>query len=98
MTIHYCYVEENTHGLYGIIINIKKLVIHPPNCKIPLMPVTINNGETFCGFCAEHEDAFQGDECLFANENPVELTNKLLLNDNSSDNVTFSSCHPSSAK
>ena len=62
------------------------------------MTVTINNGEKFCGFCAEHEDSFQGDEFLFANENPVELTDKLILNDNSSDHAMLRSCYPASVK
>ena len=38
------------------------------------MPVTIEQEEDFVGFCDRHERHFEGDGCLFATENPMELT------------------------
>ena len=45
------------------------------------MPVNIDNVETFCSFCDQHENYFQGDEHLLENENLVDLADEMLLKD-----------------
>ena len=55
----------------------KKLIMQPLNCKISLMSVMIENADNFCGFCDMHENAFKGNECLFASDKLVSIIEEI---------------------
>ena len=50
--------------------------MHALNCEILLIPVTIENGHTFCSFFYMYENAFRDDECLFS-DNPVAISEEI---------------------
>ena len=59
-----------SRGIYSIFMwgndANKKLIHHPPDCKIPLMPANKNNADDFSAFLAEHSTKFTDNICLFA--------------------------------